>query len=719
MRPSFDGIFKFSIHALAAAGFYSLYISGYAGPIMTISFAVLLAVSWNREKLPFDFSGYQKTWNLLLLLSAAWLAVDGIFLSLNLVENAMLFTILLQINRLLCAKTYAEYMHVVLVAFLQLTAATVFTEDITFVIPFIMFLIFGTWALILYTIRTQVKETFEENEGEVRAAALGKTRDVVTKKFLFGTAVLSLAVLIATMSVFYIFPRVSFGFFHQMARRPAVSGFSNQVAIGKVSQIKQNKTPVMRIIISEEDRKKLGISGTKITGIYWRGTALDTYDGKTWYRSKNTVKKLYPNQNGMIKTNEIHWSDTKIKQEIYLEPVSDRTVFAMDKVLSIGWKRTFLERVMRRDLGLSRDFEGGLSLLSNYSADRYYIAVSDPAQPPESLLAEDTPFPAYAVKYVKRYLKLPNNIDPRIISLAKKITSGKKTLYEKITAIENFLLQNYSYTLKPGKAAPNEDPLARFLFKTKKGHCEYFSTALAVLGRAAGVPTRNVVGFLGGTWNKYGNYIIVREADAHTWVEALFPQAGWVRFDATPPAGAISKEPNSFEKFMDYIRLRWLRYVVEYDIRTQKKTVSKVAKGIATTPKKIKNMFLKIRTSLKKIPAGRAAAILIALLTAALAIYTAAKNTKKYKHKKQRALALKEWKRFVKIAEKKGVPCDPTTTPMELSQKIEVELRRPSPHAEKAAEYITELRWSAHKLPPSKIEELKRTLDELKKELYR
>ncbi|NIP29463.1 MAG: hypothetical protein GTN99_01830, partial [Candidatus Dadabacteria bacterium] len=120
--------------------------------------------------------------------------------------------------------------------------------------------------------------------------------------------------------------------------------------------------------------------------------------------------------------------------------------------------------------------------------------------------------------YIKdRYLQLPN-ISDEIKNISQEITENESTAYGKTRAILRYLLEemNYTITLESGT---KEFPLETFLIEKKQGHCEYFATAMVVLLRLNGIPSRIVNGFIGGTWNEHGNFYLVRESDAHSWVE--------------------------------------------------------------------------------------------------------------------------------------------------------------------------------------------------------
>ncbi len=155
--------------------------------------------------------------------------------------------------------------------------------------------------------------------------------------------------------------------------------------------------------------------------------------------------------------------------------------------------------------------------------------------------------------------------------LAARITQGLDDPQRKAQAVERYLA-SYRYTLRlesGGAAAPLDD----FLFRSRAGHCEYFSSAMAVLLRAADVPTRNVTGFLGGTYNRYGRFYAVLQGDAHSWVEVWDPRVGWTTWDPTPSVGLVLNDRSGLfaepDAFVEAMRMRWRHYVVGYDLTTQ------------------------------------------------------------------------------------------------------------------------------------------------------
>ena len=118
----------------------------------------------------------------------------------------------------------------------------------------------------------------------------------------------------------------------------------------------------------------------------------------------------------------------------------------------------------------------------------------------------------------RNYIQLPNNLSNRVQALSKQLIKPEQTVLEAAQRVESFLKRNLQYTLSLERDE-TLSPLDDFLFQQRRGHCEYFATAMAVLLRASGVATRLVNGFHGGKWNQFGNYVAVSHGDAHSWVE--------------------------------------------------------------------------------------------------------------------------------------------------------------------------------------------------------
>ncbi|MDH3255726.1 MAG: DUF3488 and transglutaminase-like domain-containing protein, partial [Acidobacteriota bacterium] len=128
-----------------------------------------------------------------------------------------------------------------------------------------------------------------------------------------------------------------------------------------------------------------------------------------------------------------------------------------------------------------------------------------------------------------------SGVSPEIEALAVEVMGDGESA-EQIARAEEYLLRNYEYTLELG-SRPTDRPVERFLFETRRGHCEYFVSAMVLMLRSQGIPARVVTGYLGADFNQWQRYFIVRQSHAHAWVEAYIPDRGWQIFDPTPPSG--------------------------------------------------------------------------------------------------------------------------------------------------------------------------------------
>jgi hypothetical protein len=170
----------------------------------------------------------------------------------------------------------------------------------------------------------------------------------------------------------------------------------------------------------------------------------------------------------------------------------------------------------------------------------------------------------YPAQLTAVYLRLPE-LDPRIPKLASQIAGSASNNYDKAVRVESYLKTHFGYTLQLPQA-PVKDPLADFLFERKKGHCEYFSSSMAVMLRSLGIPSRVVNGFRSDEFNDLTENYVVRAKDAHSWVEAYFPGYGWVHFDPTPAGSAgIPQGWGRVMLYLDAASSFWREWVISYD----------------------------------------------------------------------------------------------------------------------------------------------------------
>ena len=359
--------------------------------------------------------------------------------------------------------------------------------------------------------------------------------------------------------LFFLIPRVGTGFFTNASVPPLLlSGFSDTVELGEIGELKQSSAIVMHA---------QRITGTPFQALKWRGGALDTFDGSRWTRTDRT-HTLIPaeNSNYILRRNPARGE--LVTYDILLEPLATTTLFAPSQARQIYG---------RRIPGITVDRDGGIYARFQRSERLQYQVQSEITKPAgaegsariaRASLENSGGFPEDSD--FSPYLQLPENLDPGIRNLAEQITVGAQSPFEKANRVENYLRRNYQYTLKL-TWDPGSDPLSTFLFKAKSGHCEYFASSMAILLRVSGVPTRMVNGFLMGEYNPVGDAYIIRQSDAHAWVEAYLPETGWIEFDPTP-GGAIQQDTGLRAQLLNYvdaIGLFWNTYVLTYDTTSQ------------------------------------------------------------------------------------------------------------------------------------------------------
>jgi protein-glutamine gamma-glutamyltransferase len=391
----------------------------------------------------------------------------------------------------------------------------------------------------------------------IRKLTKHSARDIrLERRFLWRVASMSGVMLALSALVFAAFPRVSRGWMTRTAiQASSVVGFSDRVSIGEHgSRISSNPEVVLRVEFPDG-------APSNTRDLYWRGRSYDYFDGVAWGRSP-----LVPRTLASTGFYSARWPGERIAQRIFATPLDVPVIFGLHPVLFVQSHTRM--RPMSDNAGDLWYYGGGSPSYTTISAVR-----APNAEALRTAYGEN-------VRGEQYYLQLPD-LPQRIHALADSLTRGQPTRYDSVMAVQQWLRANFSYTLNL-PATPREATLDNFLFRRRAGHCEYFSTALAVLLRSVGIPTRNVNGFLGGTWNEFGRFLTVSQNQAHSWVEVWFPRYGWVTFDATPAATTdVAQQMASWlgplRSVFDGVEHRWNKWVLEYNLETQVSLFQKAA----------------------------------------------------------------------------------------------------------------------------------------------
>ncbi len=245
---------------------------------------------------------------------------------------------------------------------------------------------------------------------------------------------------------------------------------------------------------------------------YWRGPVLTRFDGSNWTSSMLRQEAAPPRN-----------APGSITYTVTLEPSGRPWLFALEFPSDLP-RFTGTEEIAGALAAITRD--------QQLLARRPMSQVTQYLQ--RSTLA--TSYPADSARDGEENLRLYGNANPRTLAFARDLRARFPDNRAYIAAIlQNFRRESFVYTLSPGIVF-ERDPVDGFLFDSRRGFCEHFASAFAVLLRAGGIPARVVTGYQGGEINPRGEYLIVRQSDAHAWTEALV-DGRWQRFD---PTAAVS-----------------------------------------------------------------------------------------------------------------------------------------------------------------------------------
>ena len=283
------------------------------------------------------------------------------------------------------------------------------------------------------------------------------------------------------------------------AANQATSGLSDTMSPGDITDLGLSDDIAFRVHFNGDPPPR--------TERYYRGPVLHDFDGHTWSRTDA----------GALAAPPLVFKGKPYQYTVSLEPNQHSWLFALD------WPS---------------QWDAASDVLTN----DYMLMQATPVSTPTDIVATSYTHSEAAhpitIGMRQRDTRLSRNHNPRTLELAAKMRSEHSDDLDYIHAVlDMFHEQPFYYTLNPPRLA--DDSVDGFLFDTKRGYCGHYASAFAVLMRAAGIPTRVVTGYQGGTYNRFANYWILRQSDAHAWDEVWIEGSGWLRID---PTGSIAAE---------------------------------------------------------------------------------------------------------------------------------------------------------------------------------
>lgn len=403
--------------------------------------------------------------------------------------------------------------------------------------------------------------------------------------FVFIGRSLPVGLLIA-LAVFALFPRIN-RVAVQMpfsVKQRFKSGYSGDINLGEQGNIARDESIVLHVTSDEKEWLK-----RNALDLYLRGASLESFDGTRWQRSLRRKQSYYLYQ--PFFDNKSSDRQKGMKMDILTSPLNTNVIFLPDGRFSLT-KISKSVGLMTFDTfggGLYRDIENPIRY-------HYQVQLYPKKQPKDlklyelsRLIQKSNQFyeegKAYSlnISEIEKLVLVPHHL--KEASFFKKWVGGFDTnrdsnLSQVFKAIRHHFVKNYRATLI--NQFSSESSFQDFIETDRFGHCEFFATATVMFFRYHGIPSRIAMGYRGGEFNEIADAVIVRELHAHAWVEYFIPGEGWYPFDPTPPVsgGFDRARLHFFSKYLNAANFWLNRYLVDYDLLTQRKILGEIGKAL-------------------------------------------------------------------------------------------------------------------------------------------
>jgi protein-glutamine gamma-glutamyltransferase len=699
---------------MIAVAMLALMLAGGLHVALAAVFAAVMVIAWKLEGTKWQLS--ERVGLAVVLLSIPLFLLDWKYQSIRgeapgrLGVNALAHLIVfLSAIKLLQVKSDRDWVFLYLISFFEVLLAAGLSFSPVFLGTLTLYLLCSLSTVMAFEIRkaqrgvklaeTRLLVPPDSRVFKKLAGSRGK-RDVEASRLPMVAASMLVLIFILALPLFFVAPRAGSALISRGGSgSTSFTGFSESVRLGEIGDLKQNNQLVMRVRIEESNL-------ARDPRLKWRGVALDEFTGRSWKKSPAARRLVAaPLKGGVFHLGTTEARTGLITQTVFLEPISSSVLFAASRALAIQGDFPFV-RV---------DTEGSIQSRSHEVDRLMYTAVSDTSEPDAATLRRDTrPYSA-----ADRYLTYPKTLDRRVPEYASAVIrdAGATNRYDQAKAIETELRTKFGYSLQMRAGGP--EPLSDFLFNIRAGHCEYFSTAMAIMLRTQGVAVRVVNGFLPGEYNEAAGAYTVKQSDAHSWVEVYFPETGaWVTFDPTPPAGRA--EPQStgvvaqLGKYAEALELVWFQYVVGYDKQEQRSLAASLHNRVFDYRRIASELFGRVKSRLAGVSGNGMflALVLLAVLLAILCVRVLKLGWRRGLRisgdsRESRKAAVEFYQRLMDLLERRGISRLRDQTPLEFASNLG------SQEALTITRLYNRVRFGSEKLSQAELQEIDRALRDL------
>jgi len=264
--------------------------------------------------------------------------------------------------------------------------------------------------------------------------------------------------------------------------------------------------------------------------LYLRGQTFDTFGKDRWTRSDTSERRVFGDDEGNFRFSpqqRVSGTPETVEPIVHVAAELPGRLYAVHQVVAVQFPSERLAVDRDGNMRLPAPLRAGARYIARSSYELAQRRIAVPASLPD-------PSP---------YLQLPPDTSDALLALAAEAAGPGTDALERAEALEQHLRTHYVYDLQSALASQGVTPLDTFLFVTRRGHCEYFASAMAVMLRTQGIPARVATGFSAQTYNPITGYYEVRAMDGHAWVEAHIAPYGWVLFEPTPAFPLPFSEP--------------------------------------------------------------------------------------------------------------------------------------------------------------------------------
>lgn len=542
----------------------------------------------------------------------------------DLLGSVVGLVIFIQAYTLLHRKRVNNYHHLYLMSFFLLLAACVLSPDASIGLAMLLFLVSAIVSLIVLHLNAEAGMAPEGRGPEIRRPGVEDIAVSETPRRVFDAGLIAtisavvLASLVVTAALFYVTPRMEAGLLGRtdpFLFRPAVS---QTVDLARGGLMVRDQTAVMRVEFPDEPERRY--EGP----LFWRTTTLDFYVEPHWERRNLSSIREEPyfalDRRGAVATGAARAEaivrapfrkGRLVRQSIYMDDVPEEGMPCLpiaQQIKSTG---------NNRGVQLGWDNLGDFTAQLNRPGKRWlqYDVWSEVQEfTPEQLRAAKDNY-AEMLNNRDYQVLTHHNLDPETQTLAAQIADGRPSVYDKALAVGAYLNSGaYAYSLNVPPLG-EKHPVDTFINVTKVGHCELFASAMALMLRSVGIPTRVVGGYRGGEWSDSDKAYIVRADMAHLWVEVYFLGLGWVTFDPSPAndlTDAFSTQwlARLVSRYVLKAKMVWYRDILGFDRRFQVVSLRNLALGIIGLGTDLFDSYAQVRAGPGR---GRGPLLLVAI----------------------------------------------------------------------------------------------------------